>query len=237
MSAKATFWAWEVDVPSVHHRAVLLCLADCHNSDTNQCNPSVKFISEKTKCDRKTVMKVVAELVDFGLVFVTKKLGAGNQYALQTSTADGTSTAEGTSTTSGTPTSTADGTPPVPPAGHEPKKNLKGNLKIYRKISLTNLPECVSQETAREFIDHRINLKKPPTQNAFDRAMSQAEKWQMELGLSANQIIEHVIDAGWQWPQLEWLRKRLGEPHAHNQRPNQSTHAQRISHATLNPNW
>lgn len=198
-------------MPSVHHRAVLLCLADCHNSETGCCYPSVNFIARKTRCNRKTVMKVIGDLVGFDLISVVKKQGGANQYNLKTSTAQGTSTLEGTSPTEGTTTSTTQGTGVVPQEGPEPKKNLKDNLKsnTHKKISLEELPDQVSRETAIEFIDHRINLKRSLTQNAFDRAVKQAVSWQVVLGLSANQIITEVIDAGWLWPRLEWLQNRL----------------------------
>ena len=58
MSAQATFWAWGIQVPS-SEKLVLLCLSDCHNGDTSQCNPSVNYIAKKTSLDRKTVLKAL----------------------------------------------------------------------------------------------------------------------------------------------------------------------------------
>ena len=76
---------------------------------------------------------------------------------------------------------------------------------------MDSLPVEISVDTAKEYIDHRNNLKKPLTQNAFARNMNQAVTWQFELSTTAELIITEVIDAGWQWAKLEWLKKRLGD--------------------------
>ena len=81
MSARATFWAWEVEVPS-SEKLVLLCLSDCHNADTGQCNPSVSYISKKTSLDRKTVLKSLRSLNDREILSRAKVEGSSNQYFL-----------------------------------------------------------------------------------------------------------------------------------------------------------
>lgn len=215
MSAKATFWAWEVDVDSVHQRAVLLCLADCHNADTGRCDPSVMFIAKKTKCDRKTVMKVIGELTKNKLIKATKRQGTSTQYELNTSTTDGTSTTNGTSTTSGTLPVPPEGHPPVPPVVPKPISKPKKNLK-HRDIDLSECPDQISIETAKEFIDHRINKKAKLTQNAFDRQMKLACE-SNELNLTPDQIIQETIDAGWQGISLNYLANRLGANNAKRQ--------------------
>ena len=79
MSARATLWAWEVEVPS-SEKLVLLCLSDCHNADTGQCNPSVSYISKKTSLDRKTVLKSLRSLNDREILSRAKVEGSSNQY-------------------------------------------------------------------------------------------------------------------------------------------------------------
>lgn len=81
MSARATFWAWEVEVPS-SEKLVLLCLADCHNADTGQCNPSVNYICKKTSLDRKTILKSLKVLSDQEVLSRVKVEGSSNQYFL-----------------------------------------------------------------------------------------------------------------------------------------------------------
>lgn len=81
MSAQATFWAWGIQVPS-SEKLVLLCLSDCHNGDTSQCNPSVNYITKKTSLDRKTVLKALRLLDEKELLSRLKVEGSSNQYFL-----------------------------------------------------------------------------------------------------------------------------------------------------------
>ena len=128
MSARATFWAWEQDIPS-SEKLVLLCLSDCHNNDTGQCNPSIIYICSKTNQDRKTVLKSLKSLNDRNLLTRTKVYGSSNQYNLSLSTNIGTRVV---------PNSVRE---VVPKMGHkpkrEPKKNLrweKGDMEVAEKI-------------------------------------------------------------------------------------------------------
>lgn len=215
MSAKATFWAWKQIGLGSSKKLVLLCLADCHNASTERCDPSVSYISEHTDLNRKTVMKAIESLAESGCISTQKKQGARTNFHLlideETSTNLGTSTKNGTSTNLGTPTSTNIGTTPVPNLGHEPTSNLKVNLQdIYKKIELTNLTEEIERETAKELIDHRVNIKKPFTQQSFDRLIKKILKVKsdQEITLTPNQAIETIIDRGWQGFELDWLKSK-----------------------------
>ena len=128
MSARATFWAWEQDIPS-SEKLVLLCLADCHNNDTNQCNPSIIYICSKTNQDRKTVLKSLKNLNERCLLTRTKVYGSSNQYNLSLSTNIGTKVV---------PNSVQEVVPKmVHKPKREPKKNLrweKGDMEVAEKI-------------------------------------------------------------------------------------------------------
>ena len=129
MSARATFWAWEVDIPS-SEKLVLLCLSDCHNADTGQCNPSVSYIAKKTSLDRKTVLKSLRSLNDREILSRAKVEGSSNQYFLSI----GGSPILGHGQSHISPE-------PVPNLGHKPinkpKKNLryeKGDMETVESI-------------------------------------------------------------------------------------------------------
>lgn len=117
MSARATFWAWEQDVPS-SEKLVLLCLSDCHNGDTGQCNPSVSYISRKTNLNRKTVLNSLKLLHDKNLLTRTKVSGSSNFYYLSIG-----STNIGT----GAVPNSVQGV--VPKLGHKPISKPKKNLR------------------------------------------------------------------------------------------------------------
>lgn len=64
-------------------KSVLRCLADCCNSETGQCNPSIDTISRETELNRKTVYKAIAYLEEKG--FVRRErivLNSSNNYVL-----------------------------------------------------------------------------------------------------------------------------------------------------------
>ncbi|MCW1490887.1 helix-turn-helix domain-containing protein [Acinetobacter baumannii] len=74
MSLDATKWAWEVQFSDRKggslkplKRLVLLSLAD-RAGEEHTCYPSVKRLEDDTNLDRKTVMKIIAELIEDGLI-------------------------------------------------------------------------------------------------------------------------------------------------------------------------
>lgn len=231
MSASATFWAWNQVVKS-SQKLVLLALANCHNDSTGQCNPSIKYISDQTGLNRKTVLSSLSALEEMGLIIPRKSSGSSNSYNLNTSPEIGTGSVDKYSTKNGTAsveiTSTKTGTStengPVPNSDKTSTKNgtnqyqnrdtnlkeTKKNLKdIYRKLSLSDVPFEL-HSAVKEFIDHRVNLKKPLTQDALKRFLSAVSSTSTELSMSPESVIAETIDAGWQSVKPEWMRNRLG---------------------------
>lgn len=63
-------------------KLVLLCLADCHNSDNGRCDPGAGFICEFTGLDKKTVPESIRRLEQMGLITARKRPGNSTQYTL-----------------------------------------------------------------------------------------------------------------------------------------------------------
>ena len=82
VSAEATFWAWMMGVKPSPCKLVLLCLADCHNSDNGRCDPSGAYITNFTGLDKKTVFEAVKLLEHMGLIRGHKRVGNSTQYDL-----------------------------------------------------------------------------------------------------------------------------------------------------------
>ena len=99
-------------------KLVLLCLADCHNADTGQCNPSVNYICKKTSLDRKTILKSLRLLNDKNWLSRTKVEGSSNQYFLAIGGSPLTALGEGDISSKA-----------VPNLGHKPKTKPKKNLR------------------------------------------------------------------------------------------------------------
>lgn len=67
MSIDATRWAWTAPVNNSSQRLVLLSLAD-RASDEHTAWPSIERLAKDTVLDKKTVQKVILELIDLGLI-------------------------------------------------------------------------------------------------------------------------------------------------------------------------
>lgn len=86
MSLDATLWAWKCRMPQKEKgcfkslkKLVLLSLADRAGED-HTCWPSVKRLVEDTELDRKTILRILAELQEDGLIKDTfERKGASKQ--------------------------------------------------------------------------------------------------------------------------------------------------------------
>ena len=227
MSLDATRWAWKQEVkPS--QKLILLSLADRANEES-YCFPSVARLEKDTRLNRKTIMDSIKKLESEGLLLIEKQTGKGNKYRL-IGVEDRHQTAEKpvpkTAPVPKVVPVPETGQPPVPKTGQGSTKNGTGtspkngtliyqsNLStnqsiessVYKSIDLLNLPNEISAEVAKGFIDHRIKIKKTLTQRAFDLAIKEAMK-AGEVGLTPNQIIDRTVMNGWQGVNLSYFQK------------------------------
>lgn len=91
MSHEATTWAWKAvysrkDIPATR-RMVLLALAECHNGQTGQCNPSFDELVRMTGMKRDTITSSIRGLEQSGLMTINRGHGVKSSYqlAIQTS--------------------------------------------------------------------------------------------------------------------------------------------------------
>lgn len=71
MSAKATFWAWGIELPAAT-KLVLLSLSNYAN-DQDEAWPSYETMSKSCGMDRRTVIRHCAKLEDMGLISIKKR--------------------------------------------------------------------------------------------------------------------------------------------------------------------
>ena len=86
MSIKAVAWALKQDLPAIP-KMVLITLADHHNGETNQCNPSVRRICSMAGVTQRTVEHHIVQLKSLGYLTVTEvrrpdRSRTSNQYNL-----------------------------------------------------------------------------------------------------------------------------------------------------------
>lgn len=82
MSHKATAWAFEQDPGSPVQKFILICLADCHNGHTGQCNPSFQRLADVTGYSRRTVIRALADLTEGGFIEPIRAFGRSSNYRL-----------------------------------------------------------------------------------------------------------------------------------------------------------
>jgi hypothetical protein len=102
---------------------------------------------------------------------------------------------------------------PPPHTRHHPPTALNTPINkpikqtIYKKITLD--PSDPLIDLYKEFIDYRIGLKHPLTQQMFDRFLGVVQVCCDELGKTPAWVIMETIDAGWRSCKPEWLRNRI----------------------------
>lgn len=85
MSYAAEKWAREQKTGNARAKAVLLELANCFNSETGKCCPSLDHICEVTELQRHTVISSIKFLVENGFIektLITTQKGRASQYRL-----------------------------------------------------------------------------------------------------------------------------------------------------------
>lgn len=130
-------------------KSVLRCLADCCNSETGQCNPSIDTISRETELNRKTVYKAIAYLEEKG--FVRRErivLNSSNNYVLNIDS-DSRDTKNGTCPKNGSTKigSTKNGT--------SPKNGLSVGPNMGRVVG-PNLGHESVKESVKESVNNSI---------------------------------------------------------------------------------
>lgn len=130
-------------------KSVLRCLADCCNSETGQCNPSIDTISRETELNRKTVYKAIAYLEEKG--FVRRErivLNSSNNYVLNIDS-DSRDTKNGTCPQNGSTKigSTKNGT--------SPKNGLSVGPNMGRVVG-PNLGHESVNESVKESVNNSI---------------------------------------------------------------------------------
>lgn len=101
-------------------------------------------------------------------------------------------------------------TPLNPPKGQTNKKSKPAKPKREKPnaIDLSNLPDSISEDSAKAFIEHRKAIKAPLTQRAFDLAIAEALKGP-EIGITPEQALDETMLAGWKGVKIGWLQRRL----------------------------
>ncbi|EMI6453712.1 helix-turn-helix domain-containing protein [Acinetobacter baumannii] len=217
MSLDATRWAWTAPVESCPQRTILLSLADRAGED-HKAWPSIKRLEVDTKCDRKTIMKVLERLQEINLIRFTEETRGNGVKVYQlvgvrgreddlTSTKKGTSTKIGTSTKNGTSTSTKIGTATSTKNGTQNLsiESTNESTNIYKgKFNFANalVSQGADQKLISEYMEVRKAKKAVNSETAFKSLISEQQK----SGLTLNQVLEHCVVNSWKGFKAEWVK-------------------------------
>lgn len=215
MSVDATRWAWLSPVKTSTQRLVLLSLAD-RAGEYHTCFPSVARITKDTKLNRKTIMKVIGELIELGLIEDTgHKRGSTKQIIVYRLL--GVKTREDeeiNSTNIGTVPKTEQSQnyqETVPFLPHNSTNIGTQNLKGTKKESNNNIKFNFAQELKNlgaeeqlvsDWLQVRKTKKAGNTQTALNGFMKQVEK----SGLPLNTVLEICVIRSWQGFNIDWLK-------------------------------
>ncbi|MHA3117279.1 helix-turn-helix domain-containing protein [Acinetobacter sp. ANC 4635] len=239
MSLDATRWAWTAPVENCSQRIVLLSLADRAGED-HKAWPSIKRLEVDTKCDRKTIMKVLDRLEGINLIRFTHDIrGNGvkvyqligvsgreddvNTVKKTTSTKIGTSTKNGTATSTkiGTGTSTKNGTQNLPIESTNESINIyKEKFSFYSAL----LSLGANKKLVCEFMEVRKAKKAVNSETAFKSLISEQQK----SGLNLNQVIEHCVVNSWKGFKAEWIKNQNTVHGQQNQKPSRWDEIQQL---------
>ena len=188
MSVDATRWAWLAPVKSSTQRLVLLSLAD-RAGEYHTCFPSVARITKDTKLNRKTIMKVIGELIELGLVEDTgHKKGTTKQVIVYRLLGVKTREDEEINSTN-IGTQNLKGT----------KKESNNNIKFNFAQELKNLG--AEGQLISDWLVVRKNKKAANTKTSFDGFVRELKK----SNLDVNTALKICVERNWQGFNSGWL--------------------------------
>ena len=95
----------------------------------------------------------------------------------------------------------------IPTALNKPINKPIKQTTVHKRVSFFADDPLV--DVYKEFIDYRIGIKHPLTQQMFDRFLGTVQVCCDELCKTPHWVITETIDAGWRSCKPEWLRNRI----------------------------
>ena len=194
MSIKALAWALEQPLSAIP-KMILIVLADHHNGETGQCNPSVKRICEQAGVVQRTVEIHIANFERLALVRVEKRYRddgsrTSNQYHLLLG--GGASSPGGEpKPPGGEPTSLLE---PGKEPGTEPRKD---SFEAQESFKSTLAQNSQNQESSEVWPDWYGTLYAIP---GFRISLDRAAAWLADKSISADHAETTAYALKSRWP-------------------------------------
>lgn len=186
-------------------------LVRCAGSGS-ECYPKIETICEATGMSKPTVIRAVDRLIKDEIIG-REHTKTVNHYIIRDHLQSKRGLLSESESKDSLPTESKSDTSLLTRRRHNEEDSKKSH-----GIELTDLPDAVGSDRAIAFIEHRIKLRKPLTQYAFDLAIKQVLKAEAH-GLTPNEVIDITIEAGWQGINAEWAKNRICPGSAESIRP------------------
>ena len=107
----------------------------------------------------------------------------------------------------------------------------------HKGIDLAGIDIEIDPDAAKSYIEHRILMKKPLTQRAFDQAMS-ASLEAYKVGMTPTELIDFTVHKGWSGINLAYTAKaKDGEVQAIAEIKGRSTRSTSLAEETRDKSW
>ncbi|MBF7690848.1 helix-turn-helix domain-containing protein [Acinetobacter pollinis] len=207
MSLDATLWAWKAPVQTSTQRLVLISLADRAGED-HTCFPSYERLTKDTLLNRKTIVKVISELIGLQLIQDTgERKGVTRQvkvYRLtgvigREETVPKTEQSQKRNSSNiGTLNSPKNGTLNSPNIGTQ---NLSSNLPI-EPINIKNWFSFKKLKTELSFVTDSDTAEKIGKASWFEREKNAFEQFNADKNLNDSMKMYYFVD---------WLLKNMSK--------------------------
>jgi len=79
-----------------------------------------------------------------------------------------------------------------------------------KKIDISSAVDSgIEKEAAESFIEHRINIKKPLTQRAFNQAIKSAIECESKGLCTATEALDIAVQEGWKGIKPHWVAEQI----------------------------
>lgn len=207
MSLDATLWAWKAPVQTSTQRLVLISLADRAGED-HTCFPSYERLTKDTLLNRKTIVKVISELIGLQLIQDTgERKGATRQVKVYRLTGvigreeivpKTEQSQKRNSSNIGTLNSPKNGTLNSPNIGTQ---NLSSNLPI-ESINKNNWFSFKKLKTELSFVTDSDTAEKIGKSVWFEREKNAFEQFNADRNLNDGMKMYYFVD---------WLLKNMSK--------------------------
>lgn len=241
MSFPALSWAVRQRLPSTQ-KLVLLMLAERHNKDSGQCNPSLELLAEDCGLSRRSVIDQIAKLQTAGYLTVRHRANEGlrlpSQYVLhmgfgvperiQTENFDpyllppkvvnnvhSGSEPAAPSSERASPPQCNTFTTPVNDVhqGSEPAAHKPGNEPGIEPVNTKRTSALTIPGVSDELVSEWKAVRKEKRAGPISQTVIDALYREAgKAGITPEDAVRHCVERGWQGFKADWYLKDQGQP-------------------------